>query len=163
MHNKLHLLIGIILLTIIFVSTPGQAEEKHLQLALFTPIQLVPKEQSITGLSLNLIYSKNTSMIGVNAGLVTHLTSGLSQGIQSGLVGIAEEDFSGLQHNAVNITKGTIKGFQSGLVNSANQMRGIQFGLVNWAAHMDGFQLGLANIIKEGGQFPFFPIINWSK
>jgi len=27
---------------------------------------------------------------------------------------------------------------------------------------MKGLQIGLVNIIRQGGQFPVFPIVNWS-
>ena len=29
------------------------------------------------------------------------------------------------------------------------------------ARRLDGVQLGLVNIIREGGQFPIFPIVSW--
>ena len=39
---------------------------------------------------------------------------------------------------------------------------GLQVGVVNYAQSMRGLQIGLVNIIKQGGQFPVFPIVNWS-
>ena len=41
-------------------------------------------------------------------------------------------------------------------------MNGVQLGLVNYAGTMHGLQIGLVNIIKQGGAFPVFPIVNWS-
>ena len=51
---------------------------------------------------------------------------------------------------------------QIGLVNTAADWNGLQLGFVNYTKRLDGLQIGLINIIKEGGQFPFFPIVNWS-
>jgi hypothetical protein len=83
-------------------------------------------------------------------------------GVQFGLVGYAEADFVGWQDNWVNITKGDFEGFQWGLVNYARNGNGFQLGLVNYSYTMKGLQIGLVNIIKQGGQFPVFPIVNWS-
>jgi hypothetical protein len=47
-------------------------------------------------------------------------------------------------------------------VNYADHMSGFQLGLVNYARSAKGLQVGLANIIKQGGKFPVFPIVNWS-
>jgi hypothetical protein len=48
------------------------------------------------------------------------------------------------------------------LVNYAENMNGFQLGLVNYAQTAKGLQIGLVNIIRQGGQFPVFPIVNWS-
>lgn len=138
------------------------AEGKPVQLALVAPVQLFPQETPITGLRLSLIYGRNTSITGVDLGLVNHTTSGMSKGYQWGLVGLADADFMGWQNNFVNTTKGNFEGFQWGFVNYANHASGFQLGFVNYAVSMRGLQIGLVNIIKQGGQFPVFPIINWS-
>jgi hypothetical protein len=52
---------------------------------------------------------------------------------------------------------------QWGGVNTAANWNGLQFGLVNYAQRLHGVQIGLINIIKQGGQFPVFPIVNWSR
>ena len=82
--------------------------------------------------------------------------------MQFGLIGLVEGDFSGWQGTAGNITKGTAEGLQWGVVNYAGHASGLQLGLVNYALSMKGLQIGLVNIIKQGGQFPVFPIVNWS-
>jgi len=139
------------------------AQNKPVQLSLFNPIQLFDENTSITGLRINLIYGKNASVTGIDWGLVNHTTSGVSKGVQFGLVGITEADFTGWQDNGVNITNGKFEGLQWGLVNYAGTVSGVQIGLVNYAANMTkGLQIGLVNIIKQGGQFPVFPIINWA-
>lgn len=164
----------------LFLLLPAKAsiaQDKPIQLALFNPIQIFNENTSITGLRINLIYGKNARVAGLDWGLVNHTTSGTSVGIQWGLVGINEANFKGWQGDFVNITKGkfeglqwgavsygeSVSGVQIGVVNYAGTVSGVQFGLINYAANMTkGLQIGLINIIKQGGQFPFFPIINWA-
>jgi hypothetical protein len=156
------------LITILFLSLAiaapvmAQSTDKPFQLSLVAPAQIYPENNSITGFRINLIYGKNTSLTGVDFGLVNHLTSGKSCGVQSGLVGLADADFLGVQENWINISKTDIQGIQWGIVNSGNKVRGWQFGFVNYAQSLHGIQIGLVNIIKTGGQFPVFPIVNWS-
>lgn len=157
--------LAIIALSILFCALPPQslhAQGQPVQLALFNPVQIVPEQQSISGLRLNFLYGKNTSVEGLDLGLVNHTTSGMSQGVQFGFVGYNEADFTGWMDNTVNLSKGSCKGVQFGIVNQAGSMNGIQFGLVNYAGSMKGLQIGLVNIIKQGGAFPVFPIVNWS-
>jgi hypothetical protein len=47
-------------------------------------------------------------------------------------------------------------------VNTADFHNGLQLSFVNYARTLNGVQIGLVNIIKEGGAFPIFPIVNWS-
>ena len=61
-----------------------------------------------------------------------------------------------------DIEGGKYTGLQWGYYNQSNQMVGLQFGLVNFARETNGLQIGLVNIIKKGGWFPVFPIINGS-
>lgn len=150
------------LISLIFFNTV-KAQDKPIQLALFNPVQIFDENTSITGLRINLIYGKNAQVSGLDWGLVNHITSGVSKGVQFGLVGIVEADYMGWQDNGVNITKGKFEGLQWGIVNYAGTVSGVQIGLVNYAANMTkGLQIGLVNIIKQGGQFPFFPIVNWA-
>jgi len=162
MNKKFYVSVGSILLTFLLISTPLQAQKKPIQIALFTPIQIVPENQHIGGIRLNLIYSRNASVTGLDIGFINHTTKGLSQGVQYGFIGLVDSDFTGWQANSVNITKGNFEGLQLGIVNYAKQMNGVQFGLVNYAVNMKGLQIGLVNIIRQGGTFPFFPIVNWS-
>ena len=64
-----------------------------LQVALFTPIQLVPSDQGVTALRLNFIYGKNTYVRGIDIGLFNQTTSGQSIGVQLGLAGLNNQDF----------------------------------------------------------------------
>ncbi|MBD3402581.1 hypothetical protein GF420_06775 [candidate division GN15 bacterium] len=144
------------------VDSHAQEETKPIQLALLAPVQLFDEDTPISGIRLNLLYGRNTRVSGLDWGLVNHTTEGQSMGVQFGLVGIADDGFLGWQDNFVNITKGDFEGFQWGAVNYANNGNGLQLGLVNYARTMKGLQIGLINIIKQGGQFPVFPIVNWS-
>jgi hypothetical protein len=140
----------------------GGSNTKPIQLALFTPVQIFDEHQAIAGIRLSLIYGRNTSITGLDWGLVNHTTSGPSMGVQFGLVGLADADFVGWQDNVINVTKNDFEGFQFGLVNYARHGSGFQLGFVNYCYTMKGLQIGLVNIIKQGGQFPVFPIVNWS-
>lgn len=162
MFKKRCSLFGVAILTFILVGQQVMAQEKPIQLSLFSPIQLVPEENAISGVRLSLLYGKNKYVSGLDWGLVSHSTSGMSKGVQFGLVGLVDADFTGWQGTAANITKRNFEGFQFGIVNYAGHANGLQLGLVNYALSMKGLQIGLVNIIKQGGQFPVFPIVNWS-
>jgi hypothetical protein len=155
-------LLGVVILALILVAQPVLAAEKPVQLSLFSPIQLVSEDDAVAGVRLSLLYGKNKYVTGLDWGLVSHSTSGMSKGVQFGLVGLVEADFTGWQNSAVNITEGNFEGFQWGIVNYAGHASGFQLGFVNYAVTMRGLQIGLVNIIKQGGQFPVFPIVNWS-
>lgn len=175
-RTKLLLVFSVSLL--VLISAKGiSAQDKPVQLALFNPVQIFDENTSITGLRLNILYGKNARVSGVDLGLVNHITSGVSKGVQFGLVGIVEAGYMGWQDNAVNITKGSFEGLQWGVVNYGGNtsgvqlgfvnysasVSGVQFGFVNYAGNMKkGLQIGLINIIRQGGQFPFFPIVNWA-
>jgi len=156
------ILLSVAILTLILFAQPILAQEKPVQLSLFSPIQLVPEGNGIAGVRLSLLYGKNTYVKGLDWGLVSHSTSGMSKGVQFGFIGLVEADFTGWQNTTVNITKGNFEGFQWGFVNYAGYANGFQLGFINYAVSMKGLQIGLVNIIKQGGQFPIFPIVNWS-
>jgi hypothetical protein len=142
--------------------TPAKADEKPIQLALFTPVQIFPESTPITGVRLSLIYGSNVKMSGLDVGLVNHIGEESSVGAQFGVVGIADGDYTGWQNNWVNICKEDFEGFQYGVVNSSYHASGLQLGVYNYARTLNGLQIGLINVIKQGGRFPVFPIVNWS-
>ena len=74
------------------------AQDKPIQLALFNPVQLFNENTSITGLRINPLYGKNTTVSGLDWGLVNHMTSGVSKGVQFGLVGLVEADYVGVNY-----------------------------------------------------------------
>jgi len=162
MLKKSWVILGLAGLISILLSAPGYAANRPIQIALVTPIQIFPEDNSITGIRLNLLYGRNVSVSGLDVGLVNHTTAGKFIGLQYGLVGLSDSDFSGWQDCVVNITNKKFEGFQFGWVNYADYMSGFQLGLVNYAKTAKGLQIGLVNIIRQGGQFPVFPIVNWS-
>ena len=151
-----------VIIALIFISTPLVAEKRPVQLSLFTPIQIFPETDTITGVRINLIYGRNASVTGLDWGLVNHTTEGISKAWQIGAVGWVDSDFVGWQDNSVNVVKGNFKGFQLGVVNYANYAKGFQLGLINYTESMNGLQVGLVNIIRQDGAFPVLPIIIWS-
>lgn len=153
------------------------AQGKPIQLSLFTPVQIVPEKEGVTAVRLNLIYSVNKSVQYVDLGLVNMTSGGFSSGIQWAAVAINKGSFTGWQSGFAAVTQARFKGLQTGLfasalegqglqwggVNMSDNWNGLQLGIVNYAKRTSGVQVGLVNIIKEGGQFPIFPIVNWGK
>jgi hypothetical protein len=135
---------------------------KPISLGLFTPVQIVPEAQGISGFRFSLIYGKNAFVNGFDLGLVNMTTGGV-EGVQWGAVSIVNGNVVGWQSNwLVSITEGSFEGLQMGLYNQANHVKGLQLGLVNNAVTMEGVQIGLINIIQKGGMLPVFPIFNFS-
>lgn len=144
------------------MAVPVFAGDKAVNLSLFTPVSIAKEDDAVTAFRFNLIYGKNTSVQVVDIGLVNQTTSGLSKGLQWGFVNLGEADFKGVQLGGVNMQKGSFEGLEWGFLNSAGSAEGLQLGFINIAQKMHGLQIGLVNVIKEGGQFPVFPIVNWS-
>lgn len=173
-----HAALGAILLAALSaLAPPLAAQGKPIQVAVFPPVQLVPENQAVRGIRIDLPYGRNTAVSGLDIGFVNHTTRGPSVGLEYGLVNLSDGDFSGWQASLVGITQGKLTGLQTGAVNSATRgegvqyglvnisqnMHGLQLGLVNYAARMNkGVQIGLVNIIQQGGVLPVLPIVNWS-
>ncbi len=154
-------------------------ETKFLQLAVFNPVQLVPEDQSIKGISLDLFYTVNKdvtgfsySFFGVNRATgnaegvewgLGNWVEGYAHGWQSGIVNHSGKRFVGLQGGAVNITKGDFTGLQWGLVNwTEGFLHGVQAGVVNVSKEQFiGADLGLVNYNEssfkgfQGGLFNY--------
>jgi hypothetical protein len=146
---------------IILVAALTAAQDNPIQLSLFNPVQIVPENESVSGLRLNLIYTKNVDVTGLDWGLVNK-TTGKQLGVQWGFVNLTDGGFSGWQSGAVNVTNGGSVGLQTGLVNyHMGHFNGLQFSIVNYSATLKGLQLGLINIIGKGGFLPVFPIFNF--
>ena len=132
---------------------------KPIQLALVPDIQLVPQDESIRGLRLN-IYGANQNVTGVDIGLM-HETRGNFGGVGFGLLNIAHGEVRGLQFSGIySGADDRISGLQVGIVNRSANIHGLQIGLANFADDMTGFQLGLWNEIKNKEQWQVIPIIN---
>lgn len=107
----------------------------------------MPASQSISGVSLALIYSKNANLTGVDFSFIAAQTTGNLKGVQLAPVGLVG---------------GTVTGAQIGMFNKANRVEGLQFGLVNYTGTMRGLQIGFVNIIEKGGWLPVCIIVNGS-
>ncbi|MBE0573161.1 MAG: hypothetical protein IH618_16580 [Ignavibacteriaceae bacterium] len=155
---------SVLLIMLLFTSFSSviSAQGNPIQLSLFNPIQIVPEGESVNGIRLNLIYTKNTNVTGFDMGLVNQ-TTGSQLGVQWGGVNLTDGGFSGWQAGFVNISKGSSVGLQSSwAVNyHGGHFNGLQLALVNYSATLKGLQLGLINIIGEGGFLPVFPIFNF--
>jgi len=139
--------------------SPALGQEKPVNLALVTPIQIFPADVAIKGVRLNVIYGRNAALTGLDLGIANHVV-GEGKGVQWGLVNISGS-FVGWQNGWVNVSEQEFEGLQWGLVNSAGRINGLQLAFVNYAKRANGIQIGIVNIIKEGGQFPFMVIANW--
>lgn len=137
------------------------SQDNPVQLSLFNPIQIVPDNESVSGIRLNLIYTSNVNITGFDWGLVNR-TTGKQLGVQWGGVNLTDGGFTGWQAGFVNISKGSSVGLQSSFVNyHQGHFNGLQFSVVNYSATLKGLQLGLINIIGSGGFLPVFPIFNF--
>jgi hypothetical protein len=156
--NKVAELVVVAAVPVILVS-PAAAQEKPINIALVTPIQIFPVEQPISGFRWNILYGRSAAMSGLDLGLANHV-SGPMKGVQFGAVNLAQS-MVGWQDGFVNYTEGDFEGFQWGAVNYAGRINGLQLAVVNYAERANGVQVGLINIIKEGGVFPVMIIVNW--
>ena len=150
---------ALVVLALLVLATPAFAQAKPINIALVTPIQIVPEDEPVSGFRLNLIYGKNSAMTGFDLGIANHVV-GHMKGVQWGWVNMSGS-MVGWADGIVNYTTGEFEGFQWGGVNYAGRINGLQLGLVNYAERANGVQVGLINIIKEGGMFPFMIIANW--
>ncbi|MEJ2616238.1 MAG: hypothetical protein P8Z35_14870 [Ignavibacteriaceae bacterium] len=148
-----------LVLTILNPNVPGQTQP--IQLSLFNPVQIVPESQSISAFRLNLIYSKNVNVGGLDLGFVNR-TTGIQTGVQWGFVNMTDGGLTGWQSGFVNISKGNSTGLQTGSVNYHKEhFEGLQLSVFNYSATLKGLQIGLINVIGKGGFLPVFPIFNF--
>jgi hypothetical protein len=151
--------LALVVLALAALVMPASAQRKPINIALVTPIQIVPEDVGVSGFRWNIIYGKNSSMSGLDIGIANHV-AGHMEGVQLGWVNMTES-MVGWQDGIVNYTVGEFEGFQWGGVNYAGRINGLQLGIVNYAERANGVQVGLVNIIKEGGMFPVMIIANW--
>lgn len=158
----------------VLIPADSLAAQAPIQISIFPPLQIVDESEAVKGLRLS-IYGRNTSMTGIDLGLVTHTTSSF-EGVQWSVASFNEGSTRGVQLGGVNITMGELNGAQLGVVNSTagggglqwgafnhtRNFRGLQIAFVNYAETLNGIQLGLINIIREGGVLPVMPFVNWS-
>lgn len=139
-----------------------------LQLSLWPTTQLVPYDQNMAGIRLN-IFGVNRNTAALDIGFVNqsdeafyglgfggvNLIPGNSCGINMAIVNHVEGDAVGLQmfpllgFSAANIVMGQMTGIQGGWYNQANTLAGVQLGILNYMQNGSGVQFGVANITDE--------------
>ena len=102
MSRKCSLWLGLAALALIFSYTPVRAENRPVQIALVTPLQIFPEEDPISGIRFNLIYGRKGRFEGLQWGTVNYAKN--MNGLQLGLVNYAES-MKGLQLGLVNIIR----------------------------------------------------------
>jgi len=168
----------LVFLTLVLIAVlvgPAQAEEKPINIALFTPIQIFDESQSIKGVRWNILYGSNQDVKGLDIGLVNRIR-GDGLGVSWGAVGYIEGSYVGWQNNWItNYNLGSFKGLQTGFlnhtgggkswqwgaINVADAGSGFMLGFVNYAESYGGLQIGILNIIKSKESLPILPIVNW--
>ena len=95
---------------------PAQASHP-IQVGVYPPAQLVDEGDSITGARMNLPYSTNAGLTGVDVGLFNRISGNLT----------------GLELGIVDMAKGTEHGLQLGLVNYNPNARLFKYmPLISW-------------------------------
>ncbi|HOW42890.1 MAG TPA: hypothetical protein P5110_06480 [Candidatus Omnitrophota bacterium] len=175
----------ILVVTLLVLAMAGAAcaqDTKPLQLSLFNPIQMVPEDTSIKGVSLDLFYTVNAdftgfalSFLGVNKatgnaagvqwGLGNWVNDGYVHGLQSGIANLCGDRFVGLQSGWLNITKGDLTGVQLGLVNwTEGYFHGWQHGAFNYTVgRFVGLQSGLLNVSEGATSGANLGVVNYAK
>jgi hypothetical protein len=121
--------------------------------------QVCAPETEITGLRLNLPYSENDDVTGLDLGIVSGGAS--ISGLRLNAVNLSDEHSGGVEIGLVNVDKGEMVGWQCGIFNYAGSMRGFQLGLINRCGSLYGIQIGLVNMI-ETGKVAMLPIVSWA-
>lgn len=142
------------------------------QFGFFTPLQWPNRDYDVGGFRLDLVYGTCCNFDGLDIGIVG-VAQNHANGLLVNLVTCAEGDGIGFTVGGVNYFGGDFIGAQVGLANwidSGNvvqigilnrgyDIKGHQLGLINVAEHLEGVQIGLVNVINCSDQ-KFLPIIN---
>ena len=139
------------------------------QASLFPPLQIAPRDESVCGARLDLLWGQNASVNGLDAGIVNVADSmkGLEVGGLNWLWGQERSDSWGIRIGGINYTgHASFAGAQFGLINTGSflaseaslagvqvaginlyvgSVSGTQFGLVNAAGGLSGLQVGFVN------------------
>jgi len=115
----------------------------YIQVALFHPLQLLPAEDNILGLTWNIFYGENHN----------------TKGVIVGLVNMTRHTMGGIQLGGINSTHNGY-GLQFGLINQSSTHHGLQIGIINKTTHLSGVQLELLNIVESHDFFKYLPILN---
>ena len=106
--------LSLVMAIVVCMASGALAKPKPVQLSLWSPAQIVPEDQSISGVRLSLIYGGNADVSGLDLGLVSK-TTGNQVGASWAFVHLHEGDFLGYQDGLVNRVRGDFMGWQSGL------------------------------------------------
>ena len=149
-----------------------------LQVAIWPPVQLAPKDADVYGVRVDVPYGSNANLYGVDAGVLNTIgrgnlndlqkLEGRVVGIQAGLLNAAGGmwgiqggafnavgDMKGISYGAFLDDAGKVQGAQlSGFGfwlgwNQAREIQGIQVAGMNMSAKVEGMQVGLA---QDGGR-----------
>lgn len=141
-------------------------EAKFLQLSVFNPVQMVPQDQSIKGVSLDLFYVVNQDVTGFSLSFFgVNRAKGDVKGVEWGLGNWVDNSFHGWQGGWVNRTGGRFVGLQSGLANiTEGDFTGLQWGVLNWTeGFLHGAQLGAVNISQGDSVGANLGLLNWNE
>lgn len=157
-------------LYLIFVLLPVSShagECSPLQISLWPPAQLVPKENTVCGARLNLIRGYNFAVWGIDLGIINDAVQlkGLQVGVLTLIRGRADDksDSWGLQVAGLNFfgsssfvgvqlglltnfaLGSSIAGIQAAPLNIISEISGLQLAAYNEADTVNGIQVGLFN------------------
>jgi len=154
--------IGLLAVALVFAGAGISKADAPLQLALWPPVQLVPAENPITGLRLN-IYGRNSAMHGLDLGLL-HETTGDFGGLGLGLSNREDGYMHGVQlsygyirisgnavgwvHGKVGVVHGDLCGLRTGWIGWLDgEVHGVQIDAIygRVGTHISGVQFGLIN------------------
>jgi hypothetical protein len=162
-----------VILIVLSLGVARAGEGWPLQLGIFPPVQLIPEDMAVRGIKLNLPYSANDRVVGIDVGVASagadmevlqvnlyNRVYGEMTGLQVGLLDTIGSG-NGLQIGLLNRVSTVFQGIQISLINVAEEMTGVQIGVINRTEFLSGLQIGVVNVIEES-PLPFLPIINMS-
>jgi hypothetical protein len=158
-----------VILIVLSLGVARAGEGWPLQLGIFPPVQLIPEDMAVRGIKLNLPYSANDRVVGIDVGVASAgadmevLQVNLYNRVYGLQVGLLDTIGSGngLQIGLLNRVSTVFQGIQISLINVAEEMTGVQIGVINRTEFLSGLQIGVVNVIEES-PLPFLPIINMS-
>jgi hypothetical protein len=140
--------VGLALLVLVHLFNPSAGDCRDVfpfQLSLVKPVQLIPSDYDIYGLSIGVLFSMNENIYGLNfCGLISAYGRGMA-GIQVSGFG----NFDGLIIHTYTVNRGIQV---AGFMNNVSVLRGIQVAGVYNRIHgeMSGIQVaGLVNRISN--------------
>lgn len=158
---------GMPFLAIVFFAQSSRAADcSPIQIGLWSSAQLIPKENAICGVRLDLLWGENTSVTGIDAGLVNVAESlkGIEIGGINWLSGHERKESWGIQIAGINYAgNSSFTGAQIGLFNAGSSrdsvtgiqaaalnlndgdINGVQLGLGSHGTNVNGLQIGFLN------------------